>query len=462
MYVTDKKAYLLFAAKNGQRGQVYLIAIVFFAAMLALSGILMDYMAMSISGERRSIAYAQALALAEGGIDLAAYRLNQNVAFVGETVTDLGVGSFSTSVSSIDGGTKRITSVATSTYAGQTKTVTVTGVVSIDTNSISFHYGVQAGAGGFELNNSSSITGNVFSSGPVIGSGGSSSCGVQSGNGNCIYGDVVSTGATGQVYGIHATGTVYAHTLGNASTGTTVEKDAYYTIKTNTTVRGALHPGYPDQGSASFPISDAQVEDWEAQAAAGGIISACDASGNYTVNSDASLGPVKILCNLIVKSSSATLTVNGPIWVVGNITTQTGPTIKMAAALGGQNVAIIADNPSDPTGSGIITVGQSTVFQNSGSAGSFVFLISQNTSAEEGGSTVALSLSQGASALVAYAAHGLAALSQSVSVKEVTAYKITLSQSANVVYDTGLPNTLFETGPGGSWSFVPGTYAIVQ
>jgi hypothetical protein len=71
-------------------------------------------------------------------------------------------------------------------------------------------------------------------------------------------------------------------------------------------------------------------------------------------------------------------------------------------------------------------------------------------------------MSQGASALVAYAAHGLANLSQSVSVKEVTAYKIALSQSANVTYDTGLPSTLFESGPGGSWSFTPGSFAIIK
>src|SRR6185295_15723259 len=114
--------------------------------------------------------------------------------------------------------------------------------------------------------------------------------------------------------------------------------------------------------------------------------------------------------------------------VTGNITTQTGPTIRIDPALGSQNVAIIADNPSNQTGSGIITVGQSTIFLGSGSAGSFVFLISQNKSAEQGGSTVAISMAQGASALVAYASHGLLTLSQSVSVKEATGYKIALSQ----------------------------------
>jgi hypothetical protein len=149
----------------------------------------------------------------------------------------------------------------------------------------------------------------------------------------------------------------------------------------------------------------------------------------------------------------------GPIWVTGDITTKTGPTIKLDSSLGSQNVAIIADNPSDTTGSGKITIGQTTIFQGSGSTGSFVFLISQNNSAETGGSVVAIDMGQGASALVAYAAHGLLTLSQSVSVKEATGYKIHLTQSANVVYDTGLPSTVFQSGAGGSWAFVPGTYA---
>lgn len=446
-----------------QRGYIILLAMVFFAVLLTFSGAMAKYMSTYIGAERRSIATAQALALAEAGIDQAVYQLNQNVLYTGETNATLSTtGTFSTTLTNIDSATKRVTAIATSTYHGQSVTKKISATISINSSVISFHYGVQAGNGGFTLFNSSSITGNVFSGGPVIGSGGATSCGVASGTGNCIYGDVVSTGASGTIYGIHATGTAFAHTLGNASTGTTIEDDAYYMTKTNTTVRGSLYPNSTDQDAVDLPISDAQITEWETQAQAGGVISSCDGSGNYTINSSVSIGPIKIACNLVIKSSSAIVTVQGPIWVTGNITTQTGPTIRLDAALGSQNVAIIADNPSNRAGSGIITVGQSTIFQSSGAAGSFVFLISQNNSVENGGSTVALSLSQGASALVAYASHGLASLSQSVSVKEVTAYKIELSQSANVVYDTGLPNTLFKSGTGGSWSYLEGSYAILQ
>ena len=134
----------------------------------------------------------------------------------------------------------------------------------------------------------------------------------------------------------------------------------------------------------------------------------------------------------------------------------------MDASLGAQNVAIIADNPSDQINSSIISIKNTATFRDSGTLGSFIFLISQNKSAEVGGSVEAFSLSNSASALIAYAAHGLIPLTNNVSLKEVTAYKIILRNSANVTYDTGLPSSVFESGPGGSWSFIPGTYAVTR
>ncbi len=421
--------------------------------LLGLSAVLVSYVTLYARTERQSVNDAAALALAEGGIDKAVYELNQNPSYAGESNTALGGGVFTVVVSTVDTNTKAITAtgyVPDSVHPSATKTVKVH--IALNSDTISFHYGIQVGTGGITMSNSSKVVGNVFSSGPVVGT-----------NSNLVYGDVISTGATGLVYGIHATSSIYAHTIGGAAQATEIDKNAYYanTI-TNTTVHGTSYPGSADQNPVPLPISDDQITDWENQAAAGGTISSCDKNGDYTISASQSLGPKKITCNLIVKSSSGILTVTGPIWVTGNITAQTGPTIKMDPNLGSQNVAIVADNPANTTGSGIITIGQSTIFQSSGSSGSFVFLISQNGSAEQGGATAALSLSQGASALVAYASHGLVTMNQSVGVKEVTGYQISLAQTATVTYDTGLPNTIFESGPGGGWAFVPGTYAIVK
>jgi hypothetical protein len=432
-----------------QKGYILIVAVVFFAIFLGIAAALVSYVTLYAKGERYTVARQEALGLAEAGFDEAVYALNQNPSYTGETNTPLGDGTFTVAVTSIDTNTKLVT--VTATVPDPQTVKIIKGRVSLSSNVISFHYGIQSGTGGISLANSSSIIGNVFSAGPVTGSG------------NMIYGDVVSTGASGIIYGIHATSSAYAHTIGSASQSTTIDKNAYYaTTITNTTVGGTRYASSSDLASVALPISDDQITEWEGFAEEGGIISNCDNSGNYTITSSVSLGPIKIACNLVIKSSSAVVTITGPIWVTGNITLQTGPTLQMSSSLGSQNVAIIADNPSAETTSGVINVGQSTQFLNSGTTGSFVFLISQNDSVETGGSNTAISLSQGASALVAYAAHGLITLAQSVAVKEVTGYQISLSQSANVTYDTGLPSTVFQSGPGGGWSFVPGTYSIAQ
>lgn len=438
-----------------KQGQIILLALVLAGIFAMVSTALVGFVNSYGRAERATVAAAQALAIAEGALENTIGKLNQNPAYAGETNTALGGGTFTITITNVDSDTKRITATGyVPNNSSPTATKIVKADVGINNSNISFHYGVQAGNGGFTLDNSAKIVGNVFSSGPVVGI-----------HENYVYGDVISSGPTGWVYGIHATSSIYAHTIGsNQGEDTKIDKNAYYaTTKVNTEVTGTSFPNSPDQPTVSLPISDAQISQWEADAAAGNpVITSCDSNGNYTIDSSVTLGPQKIECNLIVKSSSGVLTITGPLWVAGNITTQTGPKIKMSPSLGSTNVPIIADNPANQTGSGKINIGQTTTFEGSGSSGSFVFLISQNRSAEQGGSTVAISMSQGASALVAYASHGLVTLTQSVDVKEVTGYKISLAQTSKVTYDKGLPNAVFQMGPGGSWSFVPGSYAITR
>lgn len=433
------------------RGYIILLVLIFTGIFATVSTAFVGYLLSYGRLERAMVANAQALALAEGALDHAASQFNQNPSYSGETDTALGNGVFTITVTNIDSNTKRVTAtghVPNSQNPIATKVIKAN--IGLGNNFISFHYGIQAGNGGFSLENSSKIIGNVFSSGPVIGS-----------DTNYIYGDVVSSGPNGLVYGIHATSSVFAHTIGGASQVTIIDKNAYYaTTKTNTTVTGTSYPNSPDQAPVDLPISDEQINEWETIAAAGGTAT-CSGS-SYTISSGSvTIGPVKVPCNLNI-SNSATVTIGGHIWVTGDITIQNSAVVKMAASLGATNVAIIADNPSDRINSSKITVANSATFQNSGTTGSFVFLISQNNSAETGGTVAAFSLSNSASALVAYAAHGLIPLANTVKLKEVTAYKITMQNSATVTYDTGLPSAVFQSGPGGSWDFIPGTYAITK
>ncbi len=432
------------------RGYVLVMSLVFLGIFFTVGSAYLSSVTSSARNARYGVASAQALSLAEAGMDKAAYELNQNTSYSGETNTALSPGVFTIAVSNIDSITKRITVTG---YVPNSSNPTATRIikanVGINNDVVSFHYGVQSGVGGFQLDNTSSITGNVYSSGSVIGS-----------SQNYIYGDVISAGASGLVYGIHATSSVYAHTIGNASANTIIDRNAYYVTKTNTTVSGTSYPNSPDQATTSLPISDAQIGEWETLAAAGGT--ATCTNGSYNISSgNVSLGPVKIPCDLTISNTSV-VTLNGHIWVTGNIVIQNSAIVKMAASLGTETVTIIADNPSNRLTSSTIAVKNTASFQNSGTAGSFILLVSQNNSAENAGGVRAIELENNVSAMIAYAAHGLIELENSISLKEVTAYKIHLKNSANVRYDTGLANVIFDSGPGGSWSFTPGTYVITR
>ncbi len=320
--------------------------------------------------------------------------------------------------------------------------------LTLSTN-VSFKYGVQAGSGGITLSNSSNITGTVYSEGIVQGAG------------NDIYGDMKLGGPNGAIFGIHATGTVWAHAVGSSTNGATIiDKDAYYqTIASNVTVTGARHASSTDLATSSFPIPDALITKWEADANAGTTLASswCDtySGGVCSIDDPRTIGASVIPFDLIIKSKGNTatvLTVSGPVWIKGNLTIQTG--IKIASSLGDTNVPIIVDKTTDRANSSTVTVQQGSSFSGSGTSKSWVFIISQNNSAETGGAVTAFSMQQGSSALVVYAAHGLLTLSQSAQIVSASAYKMTLANTSNVIFDTNLLSVLFSSGSGSAFSIV--------
>ncbi|MDO8482827.1 MAG: hypothetical protein Q7S86_03345 [bacterium] len=299
----------------------------------------------------------------------------------------------------------------------------------------SFHYGMQSGEGGMSLNNSATIVGNVFSNGPITGA-----------NSNIIKGTVVSAGPSGIISGVHATSSAYAHTIQSAD----IDGDAYYQSISGSSVAGTLYPGSIDQATSSLPIPDSTIAAWEAEAVAGGThTSPCP----YSIEGSVTLGPKKINCDLSL-SGDAVLTLTGPVWVVGNIDVSNQAEIRLASSLGSRSVALIADKPSALTSGSQITLSNTTEYYGSGDSNSFLLLVSQNKSAETGGSNPAITISNSAGGkLLLYAGHGLIQLSNSVTLKEVTAYKISVNNSAQVVYESGLANLLFSSGPAGGYVF---------
>lgn len=299
----------------------------------------------------------------------------------------------------------------------------------------SFPYGTEVGEGGLILENSSSVAGSVYSNGPIEGSGG-----------NRIKGDAISAGPMGRIDGVHATSSAYAHTIRDS----TIDTDAYYQSISDTTVLGTLHPGSADQATTTLPISDSQVAQWENDAAAGGTISSpCP----YKISADITIGPKKVACDLEI-SGSPTVTLSGALWVSGNITIKNTATITVDSGLGSKSIPVIADNPSNQTISSQISLENSTAFEGSGSPNSYVLMLSQNKSAQEGGDEKAIDVKNSVDgALLVYAGHGEIQLENSIKVKEVSAWRIRLKNSAEVIYETGLAHLLFTAGPSGGYMF---------
>jgi len=420
-----------------QNGQAILIAIIFF---LAGSLIIIVSIATPVIKEiqivRNLLDSKKSFFFSESAVEDAVYRLSQNLPLSSPEILLFPDGSATiTHVATSDGG-EDITS-----EGNRDDRIRVHQVSLIEGLGTAFSYGMQSDVGGILMENSSSIVGNAYSNGPIQGF-----------NSNLIDGDAISAGPLGVVEEVHTIGSAWSHTIDDSK----IDGDAYYGCElciSNTTVDGIRYKDRPDQLQAPLPISDSWIEQWEQDAEAGGIIDDSNgcSGGEYNINSDSTIGPVKIECDFRI-SSNPDVIFAGAVWVVGNITLQNNPKLYVEASLIGKSIPIIADNPADRETSSKISIENADGFFGAGEQ-SFLFMASQNSSAKNGGSEVAITVENNTTGdLLIYAAHGEVLLKNNVDLREVTAYKIHLKNSAQIIYDTGLASTLFTAGPSGGFS----------
>lgn len=401
-------------------GQAMIIAVMFFLAgsLMILTGVSSPVLK-DIKIIRNLEKSKQSVSLSEGAVEDVVYRIKNGFNFSDtESITLNGVTA--TATTAVISGKKEITAVG-----GKNNIIRAIKAVLTQESEASFNYGIQAGDGGVVLRDSAFISGNVYSNGSVTGS-----------NSNIVSGDVISAGPSGLIDGVHATSSGYAHTI----TDSTLDVNAYYQSISNTTVGGTSFPGSADQPTNTMPISDSLITQWETNAQAGGVInSPCP----YKIESDETIGPVKINCDLKI-SGSPVVTLSGTIWVAGDIEIEDSPTIRVSPSLGGNSVAMIADNPSDRIESSEVKIKNNSTFLSSGFDGSYILVISQNNDAENGGSGKAIEVQNEAIGdLLVYASHGKILIHNNVNLKEVTGYKIEARNNAKVIYETGVSNLLF-------------------
>jgi Tfp pilus assembly protein PilX len=243
-----------------------------------------------------------------------------------------------------------------------------------------------------------------------------------------VYGSIA--GSSGSQYNQLHIGTVsgiaQAHTVNYTNvTGTLTCQSG---TGNNKTCTSGTDPTY-----IAFPVSDANITDWQTTAAAGGT-----STGNYSVGyAGATLGPKKIVGNLDV-SSGGILTVTGVLWVTGNLTLNGGATIQLASGYGANDGVIMVDGTITISGGGHAT--------GSGTTGSYIMMVTTSSSGS------AASISGGAGAVIVYAPNGTVTISGGASLKEVTAYKMVIDGGSNVTYETGLANNNFTSGASGTWN----------
>lgn len=231
---------------------------------------------------------------------------------------------------------------------------------------------------------------------------------------------------------VDVTGDVHANTIEDADVG----GDAYYTTITNSSVAGTSHPGTADPGPVDLPLSDATIDQWKANAAAGGTISG-DVVYDGTSNS---LGPKKITGNLTV-TNGASLTLNGTLHVAGNVTIENNAIVSLASGYGAGSGLIVAD--------GKIVVSNNVTFNGSGTEGSYILILTTNPSLDS--VSPAMALNNNSDNSIFYASDGVITIANNAVVKEVTGFKIDIANNASVQYETGLSDLSFSSGPGGSW-----------
>lgn len=249
--------------------------------------------------------------------------------------------------------------------------------------------------------------------------------------GNVECGDVTSSTITGNL--TCQTGS------GNSVTGTTNCNGGY------------VPPADPTP--LPFPVSDGNINEWRDDADDGGTI-----AGDYVVSSNVSLGPKEITGNISFGSNDLTLTITGTVYIHGTMSISNGSKVKCAASYGGNSCIVMTDGAIDLSNNGL--------FEGSGTAGSYVMLLSTSSclGVPQAGcapQNSAIYIANNATGAIFYSTLGQIYLKNGVALTEATGYKLKLEENANVTYQSGLINTNFTSGPGGAWTYQRGTYLVL-
>lgn len=381
---------------------------------------------------RNIIKSNQAYFVAEAGIEDALLRLNKGINFSSPYNLTVGQGTATIEISNLIGGSRTI--ISSGSVSNRIRKIRA--IWAMSTEGVSFNYGAQAGDGGIDMESNSVIHGNVFSNGTVRAVTGTAQIDnslVVAKSGNKIIDLIVGTVGSSPV------DEARAHTCLDS----TINGDLYYVSggSSNCTVNGGSEHILPqDIESVDLPISDEQITNWKAEAITGGIESMDHIVSGGTTEY---FGPKKIEADLKVENN-ATLILTGILWVTGNVLIENGAIIRLDSGYGPTSGLIVAD--------GTILAENGAILEGSGTQGSYLMLLSTNSSIEV--ANPAIFAKNNAIGAIFYASDGMIRLRNNINILEATGEKLYLDNNAEITYESGLINSLFSSGPEGSWKIV--------
>ncbi len=244
-------------------------------------------------------------------------------------------------------------------------------------------------------------------------------------------------------------GNAYAHNLDTLQ----INGDAYYQTQSSLKVQGQscdvanthCHPNSVDPVPQPMPLSDANIQQWQDLASSiavhNGDINSCPATlpaGKY-------VGSISLPGDCIV-------TVGSPIWVTGNFSMSNRDLVKLDPSYGLSSGVLVVDN--------FITMANGNVLRGSGTAGSYLILVSNFNSRDDPQQRVAIDVTNGSNSGILYSNLGTISIFNLNVMIQITGWKLSLGNGVAIIYDQGLASTFFKAGPGGSFSLVKGTYQL--
>lgn len=409
----------LCADTNSQYGITSLITIIVILSISALVvGSFSLNTANNISSQKNTLKSFGSYYASESALEDAVLRIKKGLSLPQPTPQPIGGSNVTVNISSVGASTKTISAV--SAYGDIYRSTQATTV--LISGRTGFSYGAQVGEGGLTMQNNTKVDGNVFSNGPIVGSSESV----------IIKGTALVAG-NNSISEVTINGDATAYSFSDC---TIVQK--------RTNVTGGTVNNCPAGSSATqsnpldpmpFPIDSALIDAWKARAGQGGTV-----NGNVTLSGTKSYGPKKIIGDLTI-DDNATVTLNGTVYVTGTITISNNSTIKLAASYGTQSDVLFSD--------GIMIINNNTLIRGSGNSSSFLMVMSLSNSLDQ--LHPAIDLGNNGNGTIIYAPNGLIVVSNNSEVKEVTAYKLSLINNAEIEYTSGLANVQFNMGSSAGW-----------